>query len=1121
MPFFHTRIGFSDYASLRPTYIARIYSLIIVLLLTGVPVVPGCLESIPGLGDISKATVMISGPEIVDEGSTGKYILAMAFESGSSVNLAKNVIWSVASGPGSVDNKGIYTAPAKVEENAPVIVHATYIEGQTTKEAHKNITIKAKKIGKVLTGITISGPPSITEGESEKFTLMATYDNTTTIEIVAGITWTLEGDGSVSPDGTVTAPTAISEDTPAVLTAAYKESGVTKNTTKSVLFTRRPLRKITGQVLTADKAGVAGIIVVANPGGNTDTTDTSGTYRITVANRWSGTVTPESPDYTFDPASRSYTSITADQTGQNFTAAHGPVKITGRVLDMAGVGIANIVVAAEGTNNSSGQDATDTTIADGSFTLTVPYGWTGVVRAQSASYTFTPSSRTFTNMAQNQADQNFSVVVDQPPTVATVSVSLDQDTSLDITLTGSDPEGKDLTFAIVTAPSHGTLGAIDNSTISTATVKYTPAIGYKGTDSFTFKCNDGTQDSSPSAVTITVNPVNHPPVASSQAVMATTGQPTPITLAGSDPDGDTLTFAVVTPPANGALTGTPPDLTYTAAGGFTGSDSFTFTTSDGELESSPATVTITISGTTPPPTTEWVPPIGIPAPSFGIAETHKMYEGKTYNYSTGTGPYKDAGFGPYTHYVDNTKTGATDSGNPYGTPEKPRMTIPSTLAAGSVVEVHGGPYPNAVNLTNAIGTASQPVFVRGADPVNRPLITAKVSVYNNSTYVIVENLGVTTNALSSGVNIVGPAHHVAVRNLDVSNCQSAIIMWGNSGATLHDIVIYRNASHDNGLWQNATGDRDWHGMTCTQYADHIWFLDNEMYHNEGDGLQVNGGTIALRPYTHHIYIGRNNSHHNKQTGLWVKHAENVVFSQNVLYGHRQSTSAMGAGTGFQYGPKNVWFLGNNIYDNEIGVMVGSSNDSREEGHYFIGNLIHNIHTTKTYDVNDSYHVGQAFVMWGYGTKHIVNNTIYDCDGGISFSSTPNCVIVNNIIAGIKPGTYGVFLENATTAASAVLQNNIFSGDFNVRLGTGRYTTLDALRTATGKGQNCIVTDPLFVNPTTGDFHLQTNSPAVDIGATSDVYSTFQTLYGIDISKDLEGKARPQGAGFDVGAFECR
>jgi hypothetical protein len=87
----------------------------------------------------------------------------------------------------------------------------------------------------------------------------------------------------------------------------------------------------------------------------------------------------------------------------------------------------------------------------------------------------------------------------------------------------------------------------------------------------------------------------------------------------------------------------------------------------------------------------WKPPIGIPQPEFGIYEKHTMYSDKTFDFGSGPQPYKDAGNGPYTHYVDSTHANATDTANPFGTAGKPRKSFPSTITAGSVVEVHGRP----------------------------------------------------------------------------------------------------------------------------------------------------------------------------------------------------------------------------------------------------------------------------------------------------------------------------------------------------------------------------------------------------------------------------------------------
>jgi Bacterial Ig domain len=76
----------------------------------------------------------------------------------------------------------------------------------------------------------------------------------------------------------------------------------------------------------------------------------------------------------------------------------------------------------------------------------------------------------------------------------------------------------------------------------------------------------------------------------------TTGENTPaaVVLTGSDPEHDALTFAIVTPPAHGALTGSAPNVTYTPSAGYSGPDSFMFRVNDGTADSAPATVSITV-----------------------------------------------------------------------------------------------------------------------------------------------------------------------------------------------------------------------------------------------------------------------------------------------------------------------------------------------------------------------------------------------------------------------------------------------------------------------------------------------------------------------------------------------
>jgi len=83
-------------------------------------------------------------------------------------------------------------------------------------------------------------------------------------------------------------------------------------------------------------------------------------------------------------------------------------------------------------------------------------------------------------------------------------------------------------------------------------------------------------------------------VAYSQQVETTEGVPVPVTLVGYTPTGSPLAFHVVADPLHGELSGSVPDLTYTPAAGFEGTDYFTFRVSDGLNTSLPAMVGLTV-----------------------------------------------------------------------------------------------------------------------------------------------------------------------------------------------------------------------------------------------------------------------------------------------------------------------------------------------------------------------------------------------------------------------------------------------------------------------------------------------------------------------------------------------
>ena len=185
----------------------------------------------------------------------------------------------------------------------------------------------------------------------------------------------------------------------------------------------------------------------------------------------------------------------------------------------------------------------------------------------------------------------------KPPTAQAGSTSVVQGTPKDIKLNATDPDTDDkLVFSLVNGPQNGQLGEINQET---GVVSYTPNEGYTGEDTFTYKVNDGTVDSEPIQVTITVQaPPNKPPTAQAGSTSVVQGTPKDIKLNATDPDtDDKLVFSLVNGPQNGQLgeinqeTGV---VSYTPNEGYTGEDTFTYKVNDGTVDSEPIQVTITV-----------------------------------------------------------------------------------------------------------------------------------------------------------------------------------------------------------------------------------------------------------------------------------------------------------------------------------------------------------------------------------------------------------------------------------------------------------------------------------------------------------------------------------------------
>lgn len=200
-----------------------------------------------------------------------------------------------------------------------------------------------------------------------------------------------------------------------------------------------------------------------------------------------------------------------------------------------------------------------------------------------------------TSAASSEVSHTVPGTPNTAPSAGSFAITVGEDGQGAATLTGSDPEGAPLNYTVVTAPGKGTLSG------SGANRTYTPAANANGSDSFTYRVSDGALQSALATVSITITPVNDAPVATARSLAATEDASVAFVLAGTDVDGDSLTYSILSAPTKGTLAGTPPNLTYQPASNLNGPDSFTFRVSDGTVNSAAATVSISIAAVNDPP----------------------------------------------------------------------------------------------------------------------------------------------------------------------------------------------------------------------------------------------------------------------------------------------------------------------------------------------------------------------------------------------------------------------------------------------------------------------------------------------------------------------------------------
>jgi polygalacturonase len=392
-------------------------------------------------------------------------------------------------------------------------------------------------------------------------------------------------------------------------------------------------------VISAPTANNQSITVAYNSSNNPVTLTASGTGTLTytvLSSPANGTLTGVAPNLTYTPTSGYYGPDSFTFKANNGTDSNtATVSIT---VTPAAPSAKNqsVTVAYNSTNNPVTLTATGT----GPLTYSVITNPThGMLTGTAPNFTYTPTagyygSDSFTFTASNGTVSNVATVsitvMPAAPVASNQSATVAYNTAAPITLSATGTGT--LTYSVVANPTHGTLSGTAPS------LTYTPTSGYSGSDSFTFTASNGTV-SNTATVTITVQAAA--PVANSQSVTVAYNTATAITLTSTGTGN--LTYTVVSSPAHGTLSGTVPNLTYTPTSGYSGSDSFTFTASNGTV-SNTATVTITVTPAAPVANNQSVSvaynsatPITLAATGTGTL-TYSVVANPTHGTLSGTAP---------------------------------------------------------------------------------------------------------------------------------------------------------------------------------------------------------------------------------------------------------------------------------------------------------------------------------------------------------------------------------------------------------------------------------------------------------------------------------------------------
>ena len=416
-----------------------------------------------------------------------------------------------------------------------------------------------------------------------------------------------------------------------------------------------------------------------------------------------------------------------------------------------------------------------------------------------------------------------------------------------------------------------------------------------------------------------------------------------------------------------------------------------------------------------------------------------------------------------TYYVSP----AGDDANP-GTVSQPWRTIQKaadTLTGGATIIVQAGEYDERVAVTHS-GRAGAPNIFQAQGQVTTRGFTLRAD------YVVIRGFDITRtldNSIDGWGIFVEGSHCLLENNYIHDATRGGIELYavpGSEDRTSECVV------RGNRLYRNSQVGIDARGYHHLIEGNEIWgtiqhhpsmavqpnWVDADGIHFHGSGHIIRGNYIHDILYSDPANVDPHiDCFQTFAAAPYKEPGSNVVFEQNRCV-NAQATGTQKHGSGFMINGASGITIRNNLINAYVGVNALYSSQ------------LTIVNNTFTSDLS----LSSAFYP-----------------AGITFTSVSDSTVQNNILYD-QPG-HLLYLSSVTGLSAG--KNLEYRSDGKPLWTTPSYAHADDLWGI----------DPRFVAP--GDYHLQAGSPAVDAG------------YAVPVTNDYEGRPRPQGQGYDIGALE--